>query len=136
MWKALVTGLAAASAALALAAASSAGGLPSPASLPAGWTQVSINVMLNRAPHTVTLNRGRIQSGTASSLTLREADGSVVTVPVSAATRFVVNGQPAAITDLRPGAFAITWQIDGASAQRVQAQVRPQIVRPGRVSKR
>ena len=127
MWKAALTGLTVAAASLALAAGGSAAGLPSPNSLPPGWTHVDINVMLGHQPHTVTLNRGRVLSATDSGLTLREADGSVVTVPVSGSTQYAVNGQAGAAS-IPPGAFAVTWQIDGNAAARVRAFVPPRLL--------
>ena len=92
-------------------------------SLPSGWTHAEINVTLGGSPHTLVLNNGRVQAASPTSLTLREADGSVAVVPVSTSTQVIVNGQPSQITNVVVGADAVTMQVDGSPAQRVQANV-------------
>lgn len=120
MWKAL---LAASAASLVLAAGSSAAGLPP------GWTHASINFFVNRAPHTLVLDRGRVTAVATSSLTLREADGNSVQVALSATTQVIVDGRPGQLTDLRRGVFATTQAIDGGPARQVRVHVPPRLAR-------
>jgi hypothetical protein len=128
--RSLATCLAAAGAALALAAPGSPASIQGLGRLPAGWTHAEINVTIRRVPHTLVVNRGLVQALDADSLTLREADGSVVDVPVDSSTQFVINGQPGSLTGLRVGATALTEQLDGGPAQLVQAQVPLRLAAP------
>ena len=130
MRKSLAISLAAVAAALAALAPGAWAALPNLGQLPAGWTHADINVTIGRVPHTLVVNRGVVQAASSSSLTLREADGSVVVVPVDASTQFVVNGQPGSVTSLRPGATATTEQIDGEPAARVSATVPLRLLAP------
>lgn len=95
-------------------------------SLPAGWSHVQINVVYNHQPHTLTYDRGRVQSVTPAALTLRERDGIVVTVPVSAATRVLAAGRVVTVAQIRPRMLAVAVSIDGAPAAVIR------ITRPGR----
>ena len=121
MRRSLATCLAAAGAALAFAAPGSPASIPGLGRLPAGWTHAEINVTIRRVPHTLVVNRGTVQVVASDSLTLREADGSVVVVPVDSSTQILINGQTASLTALRVGATALTEQLDGGAAQLVQA---------------
>ena len=127
VWKMLI-GVSAASLAL---ATSSGGALAAPGigGLPAGWTHAEINVAVNHVPHTIVLDRGRVTTASASSLTLREQDGSTVQVDLSPTTQVTVNGQPGQLTDLRRGAWALTQRIDGGAATRVVETVPPRLLR-------
>jgi len=91
-------------------------------SLPAGWSHAQINVFYKRRPHTLTYDRGRVQAVTSASLTLRERDGVLVTVPVDAATLVRINGRPATLAQIRPRVLAVTVSIDGAPAAAVRVQ--------------
>src|SRR5262249_543869 len=77
MWK---TVLSVSVAALALATAASAGGLP------AGWTHAEINVYQNHTAHTLVYDRGHVTAVAPTALTLREADGSSVQVALAPTT--------------------------------------------------
>jgi hypothetical protein len=136
--KSLFTWFGAAGVALVLAGPATPSSFPGLGSLPNGWTHAEINVTVGGTPHTLVLNTGRVQDASASSLTLREADGSVVVVPVSPSTQVVVNGQPGSIASVVPGALAMTLQVDGNPAQRVQANVPPGLAATplGRIRKR
>jgi hypothetical protein len=123
VWKVL---LAAAAVSLALAASGSAAGT---AAMPPGWTHAEINFFLNGAPHTLVLDRGRVTAASPTSLTLREADGSSVQVPLDASTQVTVDGQPGQLSDLRRGEFAITQRIDGGPARQVRVHVPPRLAR-------
>jgi hypothetical protein len=115
--------LAAAAASLAIAPSGAAAGLP------AGWTHAEINFFVNGAPHTLVLDRGRVTVASPASLTLREADGSSVQVPLAASTQVIVDGQPGQLTDLRRGEIALTQRIDGAAARQVRVHVPPRLAR-------
>lgn len=121
MWKPL---LAASAAALALAGTGGAAG-----GLPAGWTHASINVVVNQAPHTLVLDRGRVTAVTPTSLTLREADGNSVQVGLDSTTQVIVDGRPGQLSDLRRGEFARTEAVDGGPARQVQVHVPPRLRR-------
>lgn len=94
-------------------------------SLPAGWSHAQINVVYGRQPHTLTFDRGRVQSVTSSALILRERDGVLVTVPVSPTTRVVIDGRAATLALVRPRMTAVTVSIDGAPAAAIRVQVPP-----------
>jgi hypothetical protein len=121
--------LAAAGASLALAASGSAA---VSAALPPGWTHAEINFFVDRAPHTLVLDRGRVTAASATSLTLREADGSSVQVPLDASTQVIVDGQAGQLTDLRRGEIAMTQRIDGGPARQVRVHVPPRLARLAR----
>ena len=123
MWKQL---LAVSVASLALAAAAAA------ADLPAGWTHAEINYAINRVPHTLVLDRGRVTAVSPSSLTIREADGSSVQVALAPDTQIVVNGQPGELSGIRRGATAVTQRIDGGAARLVRVRVPPRLLRLAR----
>jgi len=123
MWKALLT---VAVASLALAAGSSAAGSTA---MPPGWTHAEINFFVDHAPHTLVLDRGRVTTASPTSLTLREADGSSVQVPLDASTQVIVDGQPGQLSDLRRGEFAMTQRVDGGPARQVRVHVPPRLAR-------
>jgi len=122
VWKAL---LATSAASLVLAAGSSAAG----GGLPAGWTHALTNFFVNRAPHTLVLDRGRVTAASTSSMTLREADGNSVQVALSASTQVIVDGRPGQLTDIRRGVFATTQAIDCGPARQVRVHVPPRLAR-------
>jgi hypothetical protein len=105
VWKST---LAASLASLALAAAGSA------ENLPAGWTHAEINYSVNRVPHTVVLDRGKVITVSPSSLTIREADGSSVQVALAPDTQVVVE------------------RIDGGAARLVKVHIPPRLLRLAR----
>jgi hypothetical protein len=95
-----------------------AGGEPA---LPGGWTHAEINFTSGGVSHTLILDRGRIESVSPAGLMLREQDGSLVAIPVSAETKVRVNGRRAPITAVRVGFQAQTRRIDGGAAKLVRA---------------
>ena len=104
---------------LALAPAATAGGnFPG---LPGNWSHAEINVTIKRIPHTLILDRGRIVQASSTQLTLREADGSLVVVPLAESTIVVLYNRPATVLDLRKRMNAQTMRIDGGAAVRVRA---------------
>ena len=109
--------------ALAAGSASGAGG----GVLPTGWTHAEINYAVGRVPHTLILDRGRVAAVSATSLTLREQDGSTVQIEVSSSTQVTVNGQPGQLSDIRRFAIALTQRIDGGPATQVRVQIPPRL---------
>ena len=124
MWKAL---LSIAIASLALAGAAAGG----PA-LPVGWTHAEINFSVNRVPHTLILDRGRVTTVSESSMTLREQDGSSVQVALAADTQVIVDGTPGQLSDIRRGVVAVAQRIDGGSARQVRVHVPARLARLAR----
>jgi hypothetical protein len=112
-------------AALALAGAAWAARVPPQPQLPPGWSHAEINVIVRGAPHTLVYDRGRVQAVSASSITLRERDGSSVTINVASTSRVTIDGSPASLSQVRRFELATTLQIDGAPATRVTVQIPP-----------
>jgi ABC-type phosphate transport system substrate-binding protein len=107
--------------ALAGGTAAGAGSVPPFPHLPGAWSHAEINVTIKRTPHTLILDRGRIVQASSAQLTLREADGSLVVVPLAESTIVVLYNRPAAVLDLRKRMSAQTMRIDGGAAVRVRA---------------
>jgi hypothetical protein len=95
--------------------------------LPAGWSHAEINVIVKGTPHTLVYDRGRVLAVSATSLTLREQDGSVQTIDVSASSQVTIAGQPASLSQIRLREVAITLRIDGADATRVTVRIPPAV---------
>jgi hypothetical protein len=70
------------------------------------------------------IDRGRIRAVGASSLTLRERDGLVVSIPVAAGARVALNGRAAGLLALRRGMEATVVREGDNPAQMVQAFTR------------
>jgi hypothetical protein len=68
--------------------------------------------------HQIDVDRGTVKSISATAVTLEEADGRTVTVPLDANTRFVLNCKPVALSDIKSGVTATTMR-DGDSPARV-----------------
>ena len=68
-----------------------------------------------------TVDRGIVQSVSASVLVLRGLDGVAVDVPLGPRTRFRLNGMPATLADIRPGFVADTVRFGSRAAARVRA---------------
>ena len=121
----------------ALAASVLAGGagairLPPPPNLPAGWSHATVNVVIRRVPHTFTYDHGRVVAVSSTSLTLREPDGSIVTIAVDSNTRVKIDGRPATIDQVRRLEMATTVTVDGGAAALVQVRIPPALARGGR----
>jgi hypothetical protein len=78
-------------------------------------------------PHTLVYDRGRVLAVSATSLTLREQDGSVQTIDVSGSSQVTIAGQPASLSQIRLREIAITLRIDGADATRVTVRIPPAV---------
>jgi hypothetical protein len=99
------------------------GANPPPFPRLANFTHAEINVRIARQPHTLILDLGRIVAVAPdpASITLLESDGSMVTVPLSPATRITLNGRFAIAAELHRRLLAETMRIDGGDAVRVRA---------------
>jgi hypothetical protein len=117
----LVTSILAAGA---LTAGASAIRLPQPPNLPAGWSHASINVVVRHVPHTFTYDHGRVVTVSPSSVTLREPDGSIVTIGIDSSTSVRIAGRPAGIAQVRRLDVATTVTVDGGAAALVKVQPR------------
>lgn len=96
------------------------------AGLPAGWSHAQINVTGPRGqPHTLIYDRGRVQSVTPTSVTLRERDGSIVTVQVAPNAVVVVDGRPGTLSQILPRFWVRTLGVDGLPARRVDGTSPP-----------
>lgn len=104
---------------VALAAGARSGPPPFP-KLPGNWSHAEINVNVKGTPHTLILDRGRIVQANASQLTLREGDGSMVTVPLAPTTVFTWRGIGVRRQIVRRGLFALTMRVDEGAAVRVR----------------
>jgi hypothetical protein len=90
--------------------------------LPKGWSHAQVNVVIKHKAHTLIYDRGAITRVAPRSLTLKERDGSVVLIPVSAAADVTFGGKATTLLTLRPGEFAMTVRDDGAPADQVKAR--------------
>jgi hypothetical protein len=95
------------------------------ATLPPGWSHAEVNVVIKGQPHTLTYDRGKVLSVGPASLTLKERDGSVVTITVSSSTAITIAGHPGALAQIRPFEQAMTISMDGGSATTVNVTVPP-----------
>ncbi len=102
-------------------AAGAGGGPPQIPRIPGTWSHAEINVRIQKQPHTLILDRGRVVQVTTSQLTLREGAGGDTVIPVDAETIVTLDGRRASIADLRRRMFATTMRIDGGDAVRVRA---------------
>ena len=87
-----------------LAGAAGAAAVPPFPRLPGTWSHAEINVTLNKKPHTLSLDRGKITKVSGTQLTLREKTGgvvTVVTVPLSASAIVTIDGFRSTIYSLR-----------------------------------
>jgi hypothetical protein len=73
------------------------------------------------APHDYLLDHGRIRQVGASTVTLRERDGTVVTINVSPTARIKLNGKNASFLQLQKGMMALTIHDGDKPADQVFA---------------
>ena len=85
-----------------------------------GFVRAEVIVKRGTAIHSVRLDRGRIRSFDRASLVLREADGTLVTVAVTPATRFMLGAQRVRPNAVRRGLLATTRRIGEQPADLVQ----------------
>jgi hypothetical protein len=67
------------------------------------------------------VDRGIVASISPTAIVLTELDGTSVTIQLDALTRVLLNGQPAALTDIRPGFVATVAHPPGGPARMIQA---------------
>jgi hypothetical protein len=118
----VLVGLVAMLATGATSTAATRGSVPPFPNLEGKWSHADINVKINRKPHTVTLDRGRITQVSATQLTLRESDGSAFVIPLTSFAIVRIYNTPATIFQLRRGMNAMTMRIDGGPAVRIRVQ--------------
>jgi hypothetical protein len=70
--------------------------------------------------HDYRIDRGRIRALTRSSITIRERDGSIVTIPFATTARIRLNGRPAGLAALRRGMMVLTVRDGDAPAERIE----------------
>ena len=98
------------------------------AGFPAGWTHLQINVVGPRGKtHTLIYDRGRVQSVTPSSVTLRESDRSIVTIQVAPDARVRIDGRPGSFSQIARGFWVRTMGVDGLPARQVVAKIPPKL---------
>jgi hypothetical protein len=73
------------------------------------------------APHDYLLDHGRIRQVGVSTVTLRERDGTVVTINVSSTARIKLNGKNASFLQLQKGMMALTIHDGDKPADQVFA---------------
>jgi hypothetical protein len=123
-------------AAVTLAAGAGATNLPGVGSLPPGWSHVSVNVVIKRQAHTLTYDRGRVISVSPTALELREADGTMWTIPVTPETQVKIQGRPASIAQIRRLEIATTVTEDGGPALKVNVTIPPGLAALARAAAR
>jgi len=81
-------------------------------------------LMTNTAILDYRIDRGRVRAVTSNSVTLKERDGLVVTVPISSATKIHVNGHASGVSGLRLGMEAMAIRDGDRPADTIQVPPR------------
>jgi hypothetical protein len=97
--------------------------LPPPPNLPPGWSHATVNVVVRRVPHTLTYDHGRVVAVSTTALTLREPDGSIVTIGVDPNTVVRIAGVRSTIDQVRRLEVATTVTVDGGAAALVIVRI-------------
>ena len=84
-------------------------------------TNAQINVVVNGATHQLTVQHGDLTGTGDTSLTVKELDGSSVTVPVDGSTRVRLDGRSSSLSSLKTGDHVFTLQVDGGTVRFVVA---------------
>ncbi len=108
---------------LALAGTAAAGPKSKPPPFPAmpvGFTHAEINITLAGVPHTLILDRGRIVLVGPRNMALRESDGTLVVIPISAQTIVQPPALRFTIYDLRRGLNVDAMRVDEGAAVRIR----------------
>jgi hypothetical protein len=95
--------------------------------MPPGSWHATINVVINRQPHTLVYDRGQVTAVTPTSYTVKERDGSMVTINVAPTTKITIQGQPSSVSQMRPLEQATSVSIDGGPAARVTVKIPPAV---------
>ena len=93
--------------------------------MPPGAWHATINVRIKGQAHTLVYDRGRVTAVGTTSYTVREADGSSVTISVGPSTVITIDGQPATLAQMKPLEQATDVSIDGGEAARVVVKIPP-----------
>ncbi len=111
-WIVLVASVLALNTTLWLATSVGAGRLDQVQSYLFGSNMVRAEVVVQEPDglHDIRVDRGRIVSVTASALTLREKDGTVVTLALSPTVQVTVDGKPRPLRALRPR-MLVQWAL-------------------------
>ena len=104
----------------AVAAAKKTPGPPQIPNLPGKWSHAEINVKIQGIPHTLILDRGRITQVSDTLLTLREAPGGAVQIPLAPTTLIAFRGFGLHPVVMRKGLYAVAMRIDDGAAVRVR----------------
>ena len=109
-------------------------GPPAFPTLPAGFTHATVNVKIGKHLHTLILDRGKIVqiAPDQTAMTLLEADGTRVVVPLSPETIVMPARLALTIYDLRRALMVDTMRVDQGAAVRVR--ILPQSLRRLRAS--
>ena len=89
------------------------------------WSHDERNVLIRGKWHTMILDHGRIMKSTAGQLTLREPDGTIATIPLSAKTKVAPVRLASTPPAFRRGLWAITMRVDDGAAVRLRLMLRP-----------
>ena len=73
------------------------------------------------ASRELTIDRGVVQSISSTRIVLRELDGSTIAIAAGLRTRVLLNGLPAALSDIRPGYVAAVSHDGSAPARMIRA---------------
>jgi hypothetical protein len=85
-----------------------------------GLVRAEVVVQRDGAFRVYRVDRGRVLTKTRAALTLREQDGTIVSVPLSAATRYELGGRTVRFRAVRVGMTATTTRVGDGAAERVQ----------------
>jgi len=80
-----------------------------------------LTVVMNGTTYLVHIDHGKLQSVASTAISIQEADGKTVSVPISSDTRVLVNFRPASLSDLKPGMIVFTLRIGDGAARGVRA---------------
>jgi hypothetical protein len=89
-----------------------------------GFVRAEIVTRSGGTLHDYRVDRGRIRQVKPGALTLKELDGTVVTIPVAESAQVRLGGRAAVLAELRRGMQATTVRDGDAPALRVVASVR------------
>jgi hypothetical protein len=109
-------------------------GPPAFPTLPAGFTHATVNVKIGSHLHTLILDRGKIVqiAPDQTAMTLLEADGTRVVVPLAPETIVMPTRLALTIYDLRRSLMVDTMRVDQGAAVRIR--ILPQSLRRLRAS--
>jgi hypothetical protein len=106
---------------VAFAGPAGGGSVPPFPALPGTWSHAEINVSINKKPHTLILDRGRITKISGAQVTLHRRDRTNVVIQLSPSAVVVIDRVPATIYALKKRMDTQTMRIDGGPAVRIRA---------------